>query len=145
MDILFRQPRPNHQVGCRRLYTGKHTLTAGGVASGWGATPGITAKGDEIYFCNNSSTIYRHTFSSNTTETLGDVKSNIANWGMIYNMPAVHPVTGEYYYNTILGYGWSFLTNDISVYDLGSGTPKMVADYRNYTHFPAGIFFTAGF
>lgn len=52
---------------------------------------------------------------------------------MIYNMPAVHPVTGEYYYNTILGYGWSFLTNDISVYDLGSGTPKMVADYRNYT------------
>ena len=123
----------------------KHTLTAGGVASGWGATPGITAKGDEIYFCNNSSTIYRHTFSSNTTETLGDVKSNIANWGMIYNMPAVHPVTGEYYYNTILEYGWSFLTNDISVYDLGSGTPKMVADYRNYTHFPAGIFFTAGF
>lgn len=123
----------------------KHTLTAGGVASGWGATPGITAKGDEIYFCNNSSTIYRHTFSSNTTETLGDVKSNIANWGMIYNMPAVHPVTGEYYYNTILGYGWSFLTNDISVYDLGSGTPKMVADYRNYTHFLAGIFFTAGF
>ena len=47
-------------------------------------------------------------FVSNTTETLGDVKSNIANWGMIYNMPAVHPVTGEYYYNTILGYGWSF-------------------------------------
>ena len=38
-------------------------------------------------------------------------------------MPGVHPVTGEYYYNTILGYGWSFLTNDISVYDLGSGTP----------------------
>ena len=123
----------------------KHTLTAGGVASGWGATPGITAKGDEIYFCNNTSTIYRHTFSTNTTETLGDVKPNVANWGMIYNMPAVHPVTGEYYYNTILGYGWSFLTNDISVYDLSSGTPAMVADYQNYTHFPAGIFFTAAF
>ena len=122
-----------------------HTLTAGGVAPGWGATPGITAKGDEIYFCNNTSTIYRHTFSTNTTETLGDVKSNIANWGMIYNMPAVHPVTGEYYYNTILGYGWSFLTNDISVYDLSAGTPAMVADYQNYTHFPAGIFFTAAF
>lgn len=123
----------------------KHTLAAGGVASGWGATPGISAKGDEIYFCNNTSTIYRHTFSTNTTETLGDVKPNVANWGMIYNMPAVHPVTGEYYYNTILGYGWSFLTNDISVYDLSSGTPAMVADYQNYTHFPAGIFFTAAF
>ena len=123
----------------------KHTLTAGGVASGWGATPGITAKGDEIYFCNNTSTIYRHNFATNTTETLGDVKSNIANWGIIYNMPAVHPVTGEYYYNTIKGYGWSFLTNDISVYDLRSDAPVMVADYQNYTHFPAGVFFTAAF
>lgn len=123
----------------------KHTLTEGGVSAGWGATPAISAKGDEIYFCNNTSTIYRHTFSTNTTETLGDVKSNIVNWGMLYNMPAVHPVTGEYYYNTILGYGWSFLTNDISIYDLSSGTPVMVADHQNYTHFPAGIYFTAAF
>ena len=123
----------------------KHALSAGGVSPGWGATPGISAKGDEIYFCNNTSTIYRHTFASNTTETLGDVKSNISNWGMIYNMPAVHPVTGEYLYNTILGYGWSFQTNDISVYDLGAGNPVMVADYQNYTHFPAGFFFTASF
>ena len=80
----------------------KHTLTEGGVSAGWGATPAISAKGDEIYFCNNTSTIYRHTFSTNTTETLGDVKPNVVNWGIIYNMPAVHPVTGEYYYNTIL-------------------------------------------
>lgn len=123
----------------------KHTLTAGGVSSGWGATPGISAKGDVIYFCNNTSTIYRHDFAANTTETLGDVKSNIPNWGIIYNMPAVHPVTGEYYFNTILGYGWSFLTNDISVYNLSAGAPAMVADYQNYTHFPAGIFFTASF
>lgn len=123
----------------------KHSLTAGGVSPGWGATPGISAKDDKIYFCNNTSTIYCHDFTTNTTETLGDVKSNIANWGMIYNMPAVHPVTGEYYFNTILGYGWSFLTNDISVYDLSTGAPTMVADYQNYTHFPAGIFFTASF
>lgn len=123
----------------------KHTLTDGGVSLGWSSTPGISAKGDEIYFSNNTSTIYRHNFTSNTTEALGDVKSNIANWGIIYNMPAVHPVTGQYYFNTILGYGWSFLTNDISVYDLGAGTPSMVADYRNYTHFPAGFFFTASF
>ena len=73
------------------------------------------------------------------------MKPNVVNWGIIYNMPAVHPVTGEYYYNTILGYGWSFLTNDISVYDLNSDTPAMVADYQNYTPFPAGIYFTAGF
>ena len=123
----------------------KHTLTDGGVSLGWSSTPGISAKGDEIYFSDNTSTIYRHNFTSNTTEALGDVKSNIANWGIIYNMPAVHPVTGQYYFNTILGYGLRFLTNDISVYDLGAGTPSMVADYRNYTHFPAGFFFTASF
>ena len=123
----------------------KHTLTEGGVTYGWSATPGISAKGDEVYFCNNTSTIYRHNFTSNTTEALGDVKSNIANWGIIYNMPAIHPVTGEYYFNTILGYGWSFLTNDISVYDLSAGAPAMVADYRNYTRFPAGFFFPASF
>ncbi|WP_290539934.1 DUF5074 domain-containing protein [Alistipes sp.] len=123
----------------------KHSLNAGGVSSGWGATPGISAKGNEIYFCNNTSTIYRHDFATNTTETLGDVKSNIPNWGMIYSMPAVHPTTGEYYFNTILGYGWSFLTNDISVYNLSNGAPTMVADYQNYTHFPAGVFFPASF
>lgn len=123
----------------------KHTLDAGGVGSGWGATPGISAKGDEIYFSNNSSTIYRHDFAANTTETLGDVKQQVANWGMIYNMPSVHPVTGEYYYTTIKGYGWNFLINDISVFDLSSDAPAMVADYQNYTHFPAGIFFPANF
>lgn len=122
-----------------------HELEVGGVSPGWGATPGITAKGDDIYFTNNTSTIYRHNFTTGTTETLGDVKSNVANWGIIYNMPAVHPVTGEYYYNTILGYGWSFLTNDISVYNVSGGTPTMIADYQNYTHFPAGFFFTEAF
>lgn len=123
----------------------KHTLDAGGVGSGWGATPGISAKGGEIYFSNNSSTIYRHDFESDTTESLGDVKPQVANWGIIYNMPAVHPVTGEYYYTTIKGYGWNFLINDISVFDLSADAPAMVADYQNYTHFPAGIFFPANF
>lgn len=123
----------------------KHTLDAGGVGAGWGATPGISAKGDQIYFCNNSSTIYRHNFTTNTTEELGNVKPHVANWGMIYNMPAVHPVTGAYYYNTIKAYGWDFLINDISVYDLNTPTPVMIADYQNYTHFPAGIFFASNF
>lgn len=122
-----------------------HTLDAGGVSAGWGATPAISTKGDEIYFSNNSSTIYRHDFATNTTETLGDVKSFVANWGMLYNSPAVHPVTGEYYYTTIKGYGWDFLINDISAFDLSSDMPAMVADYQNYTHFPAGIFFPANF
>lgn len=122
----------------------KHTLDAGGVGAGWGATPGISAKGDEIYFTNNSPTIYRHNFTTNTTETLGNVKSQVATWGQLYNMPAVHPVTGDFYYTTIKSFGWDFLINDISVFDL-MGEPTMIADYQNYTHFPAGIFFSANF
>lgn len=123
----------------------KHTLDIGGVGAGWGSTPGISAKGNEIYFSNNSSKIYRHNFAANTTEEMGDVKPLVANWGMLYNMPAVHPVTGIYYYTTIKGYGLAYLINDIAGFDLSTGTPSIVADYQNYTHFPAGIFFPANF
>lgn len=122
-----------------------HTLTDFGVSAGWGYSPAISAKGNLIYFSNNTSTIYCHDFDANTTTTLGDVKSNIPNWGMLYAPPAVHPVTGEYYYSTILGYGTSYLTNDISVYDVAGTSPVMVADYQNYTRFPAGIYFTECF
>lgn len=123
----------------------KHTLDAGKVGAGWGSAPGISAKGDEIYYTGNTSTIYRHNFATNITETLGDVKSQVTNWGMIYGAPAVHPVTGEYYYTPIKGYGWSFLVNDIAVFNVAAETPELVADYQNYTRFPAGIFFSSNF
>ena len=124
----------------------KHELDAEyKVGAGWGATPGISAKGDRIYFCNASSKIYCHTFGTNTTEYLTDVKDHIANWGMAYNNPGVHPVTGELYYTSIKGYGQAFLTNDIAVFDFSTATPVLMNDYQDYTHFPAGTFFTAAF
>lgn len=115
------------------------------VGAGWGATPGISAKDDRIYFCNASSKIYRHTFGTDTTEYLTDVKEHLVNWGMAYNNPAVHPVTGELYYTSIKGYGLAFLTNDIAVFDFSTSIPVLTHDYQNFTRFPAGTFFTADF
>lgn len=124
----------------------KHELgTEYKVGAGWGSTPGICAKDDLVYFCNASSKIYRHDFESNTTEYVTDVKEHVLNWGMIYNNPAVHPVTGELYYTSIKGYGTNFLINDIAVFDFSGSAPVMTQDYRDYTRFPAGTYFNAEF
>lgn len=120
-------------------------ITTGSLSAGWGATPGITAKGDTLYFSGAGTKIYRHIFSINTTEFLVDAKTMVENAGIVYNNIAVHPLTGEVYLNTIKGYGWDFLINNISVFNFSSKTPKLSANYQDYTHFPAGIFFTYNF
>lgn len=114
------------------------------LGAGAGATPGISAKGDTIYFSNASTKIYRHIFGKNETEFMVDVKSHIADAGIVYNNLGVHPVTGEVYFNTIKNYG-EFKKNDISVFNFEGSEPQLVADYKDYTHFPAGIFFTDSF
>lgn len=115
------------------------------VSAGWGATPGISAKGDTLYFSNASTKIYRHIFNSNQTKFMVDVKTHITDAGMVYNNLAVHPETGEVYFNTIKGFGWDFLVNNITVWNFSKEAPALKADYKNHTHFPAGIFFTANF
>ncbi|GAB3419550.1 DUF5074 domain-containing protein [Niabella aquatica] len=119
-------------------------ITTGNVGNGgFAATPGITAKSDTLYFSNLGTKIYRHVFSTGTTEFLVDAKTMVTDANIVYNTIAVHPVTGEVYLNTIKGYG-DYLINKISVFNFTNGT-KLSADYRNYTHFPAGIFFTDNF
>ncbi|MBD8388999.1 DUF5074 domain-containing protein [Dysgonomonas sp. BGC7] len=122
-------------------------VTEGKVSAGWGATPGISAKGDVIYYGNASTKIYRHNFATGTSEFLVDSKtvSGLENTGMAYNNLAVHPITGEVYQTTIKAYGWDFLLNNISVFNFDTTTPKLSVNYANYTHFPAGIFFTYDF
>ena len=115
------------------------------IGAGWGATPGISAKGDTLYFSNASTKIYRHIFSQNKTDYMIDVKEYIQDAGVVYNNLGVHPKTGEIYFNTIKGYGLNYLINSISVFDLNSSTPALKANYLNYTRFPAGIFFTSNF
>lgn len=115
------------------------------VGAGFGATPGISAKNDSIYFSNASTKIYRHIFSLNKTELMTDVKDHIDNAGIVYNNLAVNPQSGEVYFNTIKGYGMDFLVNDLTIFNFSGSTPQLVNDYKNVTHFPAGIFFTASY
>ncbi len=120
-------------------------VTEGKLSAGWSATPGISAKGDTIYYGNASTKIYRHIFSKATSEYLIDAKEYLEDTGMAYNNLGVHPVTGEVYQTTIKGYGTDFLKNNISVFNFSQQEPKLSVNYKNYTHFPAGIFFTDDF
>lgn len=122
----------------------------GSVASGVFATPGITSKGDTLYYGGGSMSIYRHIFSTGESKEMIDkatLKELVPDAAMVYNSMAVHPETGMVYLNTIKGYGWSFLVNNISVFDFDNAEDESVlyANYRNYTHFPAGFFFPANF
>jgi uncharacterized protein YaeQ len=119
-------------------------ITTGAVGAGFGATPGITAKGDTLYFSNAGTKIYRHVFTSNSTEFMVDAKTMVEDANIVYNNIAVHPLTGEVYLNTIKGYGLNYLINHISVFNFSNGA-KLSADYKDYTNFPAGIFFTDSF
>lgn len=119
-------------------------IAIGSLSAGFGATPGITAKGDTLYFSGAGTKMYRHVFSIGSTEFMADAKTMVENANIVYNNIAVHPLTGEVYLNTIKGYGWDFLVNNISVFNFGSGA-AVSANYKNYTNFPAGTFFTWNF
>lgn len=121
-----------------------NTIEEGGMDPGWGTTPAFTAKGDTIYFCNNSTKIYRHLFTKKETTLMTDVKEHVADANMNYNNPAVHPVTGEVYFTTIKGYGQDYLTNSIAVFNFNE-TPMLRHNFQNHTAFPAGIYFTENY
>ncbi|MCE4565537.1 DUF5074 domain-containing protein [Maribellus sp. CM-23] len=114
------------------------------ISAGWGASPAIGAKGDTVYF-SSSTKIYRHILETGETKEMTDVKNHIENAGIVYNNLGVHPISGEVYFNTIKGYGLDFLINDITVFNFSSETPVLVKDFKDYTNFPAGIFFTDNF
>ena len=125
-------------------------ISIGTVAGGMFATPSITTKGDTIYYGGSSLNIYRHIFSTGESKEMinkAELQNLVADAKMVYNSMAVHPVTGKVYLNTIKGYGWDFMVNNISVFDFDNAEASSVLDtnYTNYTSFPAGIFFPYNF
>lgn len=120
-------------------------ITIGGLSAGWGSTPGITAKGDTIYYNNGATTIFRHIFSQNASKQMINVKEVVTDAGMVYNNIAVHPVTGDVYMNTIKGYGWDFTINNISLFEDKGDEMSLKLNHKDFTRFPAGIFFLASF
>lgn len=123
-------------------------ITQGSLSGSMYATPSITAQGNILYYGGGSFNVYRHNFETGETKEVLDkatFKSMVPNAGMLYNTMAIHPKTGHVYINTIKGYGWDFLINNISVFNFEGTSPILEANYKDYTHFPAGIFFPANF
>ncbi|MEA4918299.1 DUF5074 domain-containing protein [Proteiniphilum sp.] len=125
-------------------------LTVGNVGNSFFATPGITSKGDTLYYGTGNMAIYRHIFSTGESKEMINavtVKSLVPDAGMEYNGIGVHPETGKVYMNTIKGYGWDFTISNISIFDFDDEDAESVLydNYRNHTRFPAGFFFPANF
>lgn len=121
-------------------------VTLGSLSAGWGATPGITAVGDLLYYSGSTTTVYRHDFATSESEKMLDVSTVVENAKVVYNNIAAHPLTGRVYMTTIKGYGTDYLTNNITVLAPdGTDGLTLEANYTGHTRFPAGIFFTANF
>lgn len=114
------------------------------IGAGWGAVPAFAAFGDDVYFTNASTTIYRHNFTSGTTEQLLNITSKIADAAMNYNSLGVDPETGEVYMATVKGYGQNYKINHVSVWNFNAAEP-LKATYADYFRFPAGVYFPAEF
>ncbi|MDN4754268.1 PL29 family lyase N-terminal domain-containing protein [Porphyromonadaceae bacterium W3.11] len=126
----------------------ENEVTEGGLSRGWTSTPAFSAKGDTLYYNNGGFTIYRHIFSQKATKMMVNTKDYVENANIVYNAIGVHPITGDVYINTIKGFGWDFVTNEISVFNFDnpdSSVSPYKTGYKNYTRFPAGIFFPANF
>ena len=115
-----------------------------GLNAGWGATPSIGAKGDTLYFSNNTTTIYRHIFGQKKTEKMVNTADYIEDAKMLYNNIGVDPENGDVYMTTIKGYGNDYKMNNITVFNFDKQKVP-VANYQNHTSFPAGVFFTESF
>lgn len=120
-------------------------ITVGTVSAGVAAAPGITAKGDTLYHGGLSTKIYRHVFSTGETKLMVEAKDMVENANIVYNTVAVHPITGKVYLNTIKGYGQDYTTNSITEFDFSGDDPKVTGSFKNYTRYPAGVFFNANF
>ena len=124
----------------------EQSLTLGGLSAGWGATPAFGAKGETLYFTNNTTTIYSHSFESGETKELGQLSNFVSeDTNTLYNNIGVDPISGDLYLNTILGFGDKYLKNNISVLNYEGDKGVLVKNYKHHTHFPAGVFFTSNF
>ena len=121
--------------------------TAAGILNGgFFAAPYITAKGDTLYMGSMAKPmpVYRHIFSQNKTDYMGDITADVENVMTLYNSVAVHPITGELYANTINAYGRD-PENKTCVFNCDDNKLTLKTTYNGYTVNPAGIFFTYNF
>lgn len=126
----------------------QHTISEVDLSSSRRTSPTICAKADTIYMKaegDRATEIWCHIFSKNETKLMVNVKDHVENGKQGYNAINVNPKTGYVYVNTIKGYGSDFLINNITIWNFNGNTPVLEKDYKNHTHFPAGIYFTDNF
>ncbi|MDD3038660.1 DUF5074 domain-containing protein [Bacteroides sp.] len=120
-----------------------HTLNVS-VSNNYGSAPAIAAREDTLYFCQGASTLYRHIFKEDKTETVANIQEYLPDAKTYYNSLGVDPESGKVYLATLKGWGQDYKINDIGIFDF-SRTPAMQQDYKNKNSFPAGVYFTANF
>lgn len=115
------------------------------LAMTFAAAPGISAKGDTIYYSSLGQKVYRHLFSTGESKLMVDVKESLnPDHTQTYNTVQVNPTTGHVYMNTLLGFGPNYKTNTIYRFDMTGDKAVLLNRWENLTRFPAGIFFPRG-
>lgn len=114
------------------------------IGAGWSGSPAISAINDTIYFSNGTQQINRHIFSSGKTEAVVDVTTLVPDANIVYGNLGVNPRTGIIFFTTIKDYS-EYTTNNITLINARGAAPKLVENYKGYTRFPAGVFFTNNF
>ena len=108
-------------------------------------SPAVSVKGNTFYFNNNFDIkIYKHDFTTETTEMLYNVGENVENANIVYGSVAVNPANGDVYMNTIKDYS-EYTTNTISIFNFEYDKEPLLHNLKNYTSFPSGIYFTESF
>ena len=115
------------------------------LAMTFAAAPGISAKGDTIYYSSLGQKVYRHLFSTGESKLMVDVKETLnPEHKVTYNTVQVNPATGHVYMNTLMGFGPLYKTNTIYRFDMTGDKAVLLNRWENLTRFPAGVFFPRG-
>lgn len=109
----------------------------------------FVARGNDLYYADGVG-LYHLPFDESADleigsgleaeEKLVDLEGLDEKVGILYNGLGIHPVTGRLYANTIRSYA-NFTQNRIWCLDPTASPVAPVAQYDNYTHFPAGFYF----
>lgn len=114
------------------------------IGRGYAHAPAFGVIRNKVYFCNGTSTIYKHDFTNNQTSKMVDVTTFNPNATINYNGVSVDPISGDVYYSGIKSFE-QWQQNATFVFsDSGVGLVKKW-EFVNKNAFPAGMFFNSSF
>ncbi|MFA6830771.1 MAG: DUF5074 domain-containing protein [Bacteroidaceae bacterium] len=117
-------------------------ITISGVSAGWGATPGIGAYNNVIYFNNAETKVNKLDFITGICTEVASCKEISDNANTAYNNISVDPRNGDVYMHTLKGWGMDFLINDLFCWTATANGLELKFDLKDHTHFPTGCYFT---